>query len=93
MLNYKGFDIPNTKEEILNTTTNLDLLEQFKTISIRLPYLTYNNKKIGISINTMIPIEDIVNCKDEDSMNKIIDQYTYIIKSYIDQWLERNTLD
>ena len=78
MLNYKGYEIPNTIEEIIENNKpekNRDIWS--------IPSITYEITP-GTLINTTISVERINNISTEEEKAEVIDRYLEVLKSYID---------
>ena len=76
MINYKGYDIPDTIDEILDMTRR----HKQPTMS-QLPSLIYHNEELNLHVNVPITIEEYASMeKKEDEIVKI---YTDIVKQFI----------
>ena len=81
MLDYKGYTIPNTFEDIIEYNSNANR-------GIQTPYIQYNIPKTNIIINTTISIEDIANAKDDKKKEEIVNLILEVVKGYIDHITE-----
>lgn len=80
MLNYKGYNIPNTFEEMLENNTGIR-----SVFNPMIPCITYKLDE-GIIINSGVLVEEAYN-KDitDERKESLLEQYTFAIKAYIDQ--------
>lgn len=84
MIDYKGYEIPNTKEEILNIST------QFRSnTGPHTPWLHYPIKGTSIFINMTISAEKFYDAEGAE-LHEYIGKYVQIAKDYIDAVISRN---
>lgn len=83
MISYKGYEIPNIKEEILNISTQVFLSNDCPSI----PALNYPVKGTSAFINMPISIEEFYNA-EEAELDEYIDKYIQITKKYIDKYVQ-----
>ncbi len=84
MIEYKGYRIPDTIDEIM---TNMDYCMPDKPVM--LPHILYIDiLRMEIPVNTEIPVDQLY-IKDEEQNKKTIEEYQRIVKIYIDEIEEK----
>lgn len=89
MINYKGYDIPDTIEEINIYVSDSIANNMSQAIAPTIIYKFYNIKSNSkVTINTGITIEEFANAKTDEEKQNIINNFISAIEEFIDHFTE-----